>query len=146
MLLGIEMLQVSVFHICKKNPCLCEHIQRVFCHPLRLLSSAPCLKKSLSLCWKGLLSQDLTYPHFSSNNAASSLFTLLHSNVDGGLSVPRIIINHLKWLDRIVDSKVVISAMTVGQRLCSNDRKGLIFNFVYCNHLESWTSPFCPGL
>ncbi|XP_056884964.1 Fanconi anemia group D2 protein isoform X2 [Takifugu flavidus] len=30
---------------------------------------------------------------------------MLDSNVDGGLSVPRIIINHLKWLDQIVDSK-----------------------------------------
>lgn len=132
MLLGIEMLQVSVFHICKKNPwccltCCCEHIQPVFCRPLRLPSSACCSKKSPSLCWTGLLFQELTCPHFSTNNAASSLFTLLCSTVDGGLSVPRIIINHLKWLDRIVDSKVVISAMTVGQPLRSNDRKGLFF-------------------
>lgn len=34
---------------------------------------------------------------------------ILPSNVDGGLSVPRIIINQLKWLDRVVDGKVVIS-------------------------------------
>lgn len=36
----------------------------------------------------------------------------LHSTGDGGLSIPRVIINQLKWLDRIVDSKVVISVMT----------------------------------
>lgn len=34
-----------------------------------------------------------------------------HSTGDGGLSIPRIIINQLKWLDRVVDSKVVISVM-----------------------------------
>ncbi len=37
--------------------------------------------------------------------------SVLHSTGDGGLSIPRIIINQLKWLDRVVDSKVVISVM-----------------------------------
>lgn len=35
----------------------------------------------------------------------------LRSSADGGLSIPRIVINQLKWLDRVVDSKVVISVM-----------------------------------
>lgn len=39
--------------------------------------------------------------------------SILHSTGDGGLSIPRIIINQLKWLDRVVDSKVVIS-VTMG--------------------------------
>lgn len=41
-----------------------------------------------------------------------SSFSVFHSTGDGGLSIPRIIINQLKWLDRVVDSKVIISAMT----------------------------------
>ena len=41
-----------------------------------------------------------------------SYFHVFHRAGDGGLSVPRIIINQLKWLDRVVDSKVVISLMT----------------------------------
>lgn len=45
---------------------------------------------------------------------------ILLSTVDGGLSVPRIIINQLKWLDRVVDSKVVISVTTGGLRFRSD--------------------------
>lgn len=55
---------------------------------------------------------------------------LLRSTVDGGLSIPRIIINHLKWLDRVVDSKVAISVTTGG----SDDWTVSIFSFVYCAH------------
>nr|XP_046239793.1 Fanconi anemia group D2 protein isoform X2 [Scatophagus argus] len=33
------------------------------------------------------------------------IFSVFHSTGDGGLSIPRIIINQLKWLDRVVDSK-----------------------------------------
>lgn len=36
---------------------------------------------------------------------------LSHSTGDGGLSISHIIINQLKWLDRVVDSKVVIFLM-----------------------------------
>lgn len=36
-----------------------------------------------------------------------------YSTGDAGLSIPRVIINQLKWLDRVVDSKVVIS-VTMG--------------------------------
>ena len=37
---------------------------------------------------------------------------------DAGISIPRIIINQLKWLDRVVDSKVVLTVMT-GYIVCS---------------------------
>lgn len=33
--------------------------------------------------------------------------TLHHSAADGGLNIPRMIINQLKWLDRVVDTKVI---------------------------------------
>lgn len=46
---------------------------------------------------------------------------ILLSTVDGGLSLPRIIINQLKWLDRVVDSKVVISVTKGGLRLRGDD-------------------------
>lgn len=44
--------------------------------------------------------------------------SVLHSTGDGGLSIPRIIINQLKWLDRVVDSKVVISVIMIGLVAC----------------------------
>lgn len=44
--------------------------------------------------------------------------SVFHSPADGGLSIPRIIINQLKWLDRVVDSKVVISVM-MGLVVCA---------------------------
>lgn len=54
---------------------------------------------------------------FFSTNAV----IILLSTADGGLSVPRIIINQLKWLDRVVDSKVVISLTKGELRLRSDD-------------------------
>lgn len=49
----------------------------------------------------GRFTQSLFYSHFK--HSADS-----HSAGEGALSVPRIIINQFKWLDRVVDPKVVI--------------------------------------
>lgn len=114
--------------------CCCEHIQRVFCLPLRLLSSTPYLKKSLSLCWTGLFFSSSLFQQYV-HGLFHQCCVILLSTVDGGLSVPRIIINQLKWLDRVVDSKVVISVTKGGLRLHSDDSTVFIFRFVACRHL-----------
>lgn len=115
MLLGIEMLQVSIFDLCKKNPWWLLHtvtstfsVSFVFhsdVHHQHLTWKSPWVYAG-QVCFSGV--------HFFNNMSMGFLsrqccVIILLSNVDGGLSVPRIIINQLKWLDRVVDSKVVIS-------------------------------------
>lgn len=77
-------------------------IMYVFC---RLSSSTPCLRKSLSLCLKGryILYIYMFYYYF----LLSLICFSSRSTADGGLSIPRMIINQLKWLDRVVDTKVI---------------------------------------
>lgn len=63
------------------------------------------------------------------------VFCPLHRTEDVGLNIPRVIINQLKWLDRVMDSKVVIF-MIIGSGGQSHRRHGrciaaLVFFFFY---------------
>lgn len=120
MLLGIEMLQVSIFYLCKNNLRWFLHtvastlsitfvFHLDFCHQ-HLTWKSPWVYVG-QVCFSGV--------HFLNNMSTFYFFhqccvIILLSTVDGGLSVPRIIINQLKWLDRVVDSKVVISVTKGG--------------------------------
>lgn len=85
----------------------------------RLPSLMSCSRNSLNLCW---ISQSQAEVHFSEVETYNVLFlnnpfAPFHSTGEGGLSIPRIIINQLKWLDRVVDSKVVVDVMRVAHSL-----------------------------
>lgn len=113
MLLGIEMLQVSVFHLCKKNP-------RRFPHAVASTLSVSFVFHSdfrhQHFTWKSpwvyagqvCFFRSLPFRQYARVFSRQCCVIILLSTADGGLSVPRVIINQLKWLDRVVDSKVAI--------------------------------------
>lgn len=108
MLLGIEMLQVSASVLVLPAAAGVSTLSRVF-------SQTPIINALLEKIPEFMLDRSVIQQlhnipvGFFFFFPPSSMFTPPLSAADGGISVPRIIVNHLKWLDRVVDSKVVIS-------------------------------------